>query len=157
MKSSKWFKLYIAIFLLFLYAPALLLPVFAFNDSSIVSFPLKGFTFNWFTVLWETESLHSSAKNSLIIAVSTAIIATTLGTLAARASARYKFPGQKGVMGFIMIPLVLPEIIVGVSLLVVILQLGFNLSLWSIVLGHVLICTPFCVAILSSRTRSNTT
>lgn len=150
MKPSKWFKFYIAIFLVFLYAPALLLPVFAFNDSSIVAFPLKGFTFNWFTVLWETEALHASAKNSLIIALSTAVIATTLGTLAARASARYKIPGQKGVMGFIMIPLVLPEIIVGVSLLVVILQLGFDLSLWSIVLGHVLICTPFCVAILSS-------
>ncbi|WP_069298653.1 ABC transporter permease [Neptunicoccus sediminis] len=150
MKSGKWFKLYIGVFLVFLYAPALLLPIFAFNDSSIVSFPLKGFTLNWFNVLWETEALHTATKNSLLIAVSTAIIATSLGILAARASSRYKFRGQKAVMGFIMIPLVLPEIIVGVSLLVVILQMGFDLSLWTIVLGHVLICTPFCVAILSS-------
>lgn len=150
MKSGTWFKLYIGVFLIFLYAPALLLPVFAFNDSSIVSFPLKGFTLNWFNVLWETEALHTATKNSLLIAVSTAIIATSLGILAARASSRYKFRGQKAVMGFIMVPLVLPEIIVGVSLLVVILQMGFDLSLWTIVLGHVLICTPFCVAILSS-------
>ena len=150
MKSGKWFKLYIAVFLVFLYAPALLLPVFAFNDSSIVSFPLKGFTLNWFNVLWETEALHEATKNSLLIAVSTAIISTSLGILAARASSRYKFRGQKAVMGFIMIPLVLPEIIVGVSLLVVIVQMGFDLSLWTIVLGHVLICTPFCVAILYS-------
>lgn len=150
MKSGNWFKLYIGMFLVFLYAPAILLPVFAFNDSSIVSFPLKGFTLNWFNVLWETEALHTATKNSLLIAVSTAIIATSLGILAARASSRYKFRGQKAVMGFIMIPLVLPEIIVGVSLLVVILQMGFDLSLWTIVLGHVLICTPFCVAILSS-------
>ena len=53
-------------------------------------------------------------------------------------------------MGLIMVPLVLPEIIVGVSLLVVILQAGFNLNLWSIILGHVLICTPFCTVILST-------
>ena len=140
----------IALFLVFLYAPALLLPVFAFNDSSIVSFPLKGFTWDWFIVLWETETLHGAAWNSFVIALSTAVFSTLLGILAARASARYKWPGQRPMMGFIMLPMVLPEIIVGVSLLVVILQLGFELSLWSIVLGHVLICTPFCIAILSS-------
>ena len=89
-------------------------------------------------------------KNSIIIALTTAVLSTLLGIMAARASARYKFPAQKAIMGFIMLPLVLPEIIVGVSLLVVILQLGFQLSLWSIILGHVLICTPFCVAILTS-------
>ncbi len=148
--ASRWFKLYIALFLIFLYAPAFLLPIFAFNDSSVVSFPLKGFTTEWFRVLIGAETLHVAAKNSLLIALSTAAISTILGTLAARASARYKFPGQKPIMAFIMIPLVLPEIIVGVSLLVVILQLGFDLSLYTIVLGHVLICTPFCIAILSS-------
>lgn len=150
MIASKWFKLYIGIFLVFLYAPAILLPIFAFNDSPIVSFPLKGFSTRWFTVLWETEALHSAAKNSLLIAISTAILATFFGTLAARASARYKFPAKKSIMGFIMVPMVLPEIIVGVSLLVVLLQLGFDLSLWTIILGHTLICIPFCVAILNS-------
>ena len=145
-----WFRVYIALFLVFLYAPAFLLPVFSFNDSAIVAFPLKGFTFNWYNVLYETEALHAAAKNSIIIALTTAVLSTLLGIMAARASARYKFPAQKAIMGFIMLPLVLPEIIVGVSLLVVILQLGFQLSLWSIILGHVLICTPFCVAILTS-------
>jgi spermidine/putrescine transport system permease protein len=150
MKSSPWLKTYIVVFMVFLYAPAVLLPVFAFNDSSIVSFPLKGFTTEWFSVLWQTEALHTSAKNSLMIAVSSAVLATFFGTLAARASARYKFTGKKPIMGFIMIPMVLPEIIVGVSLLVVILQLGLDLSLWTIVLGHTLICIPFCIAILNS-------
>lgn len=150
MKSSPWLKTYIVVFMVFLYAPAVLLPVFAFNDSSIVSFPLKGFTTEWFTVLWETEALHTSAKNSLLIAMTSAVLATFFGTLAARASARYKFFAKKSIMGFIMVPMVLPEIIVGVSLLVVILQLGLDLSLWTIVLGHTLICIPFCIAILNS-------
>ena len=145
-----WLHVYMVVFLVFLYAPAVLLPVFAFNSSRVVAFPLSGFTFDWFRLLLDTEPLFDATRNSLIIAVITAVFATILGTFAARASTRYRFPWKKGVMGFVMLPLVLPEIIVGVSLLVVILQLGLNLSLWSIILGHVLICTPFCIAILSA-------
>jgi len=143
-------KAYIGLFMLFLYAPTLLLPVFAFNDSTIVAFPLSGLTFKWMAALRDTAALHSATLNSLFIAVTTATLATMLGILAARASARYKFPGRGPIMGFIMIPMALPEIIIGVSLLVVLLQMGFNLSLWAIILGHVLICTPFAIAILRS-------
>lgn len=150
MRAPLIFTVAIALFMVFLYAPALLLPVFAFNSSATIAFPLKEFTFDWFRLLWETDALHGAARNSLLIAITTAILSTLLGILAARASARYKWPFQRGMMGFIMLPMVLPEIIVGVSLLVVIIQLGFELSLWSIVLGHVLICTPFSIAILSS-------
>lgn len=150
MKAPRAYTLAIGLFLVFLYAPALLLPVFAFNSSPTIAFPLKGFTTEWFVMLWQTEALHGAVRNSLMIAVTTALLSTLLGLLAARASARYAWPGKRAMLGFIMLPMVLPEIIVGVSLLVVIIQMGFNLSLWSIVLGHVLICTPFSIAILSS-------
>ena len=149
MFRGKLFGVFIAVFLVFLYAPTLLLPIFAFNDSSIVSFPLKGFTTEWFGVLRDTKPLHGAAKNSLFIALTSAFLATILGTLAARVASRYKFPGKQAAIGFIMVPMVLPEIIIGVSLLVVIIQMGMSLSLWSIILGHVLICTPFCIAILN--------
>ena len=143
-------KWYMGVFLVFLYAPAILLPIFAFNDSSIVSFPLSGFTTEWFAVLKTNETLHVAVRNSLMIAVITAIFSTLFGVLAARASTRFAFPARRSIMGFIMLPMVLPEIIIGVSLLVVIIQMGFELSLWSIILGHILICTPFCIAILAS-------
>ncbi|MCY3880259.1 MAG: ABC transporter permease [Rhodobacteraceae bacterium] len=145
-----WLALYVCVYLLFLYAPVLLLPIFSFNDSSIVAFPLSGFTLNWFALLWQTETLHSAVRNSIMIAAITAIVSTMLGLCAARAASRYAFRMKRGIMGLIMVPLVLPEIVVGVSLLVVILQFGFELSLWSIVLGHVLICTPFSVVVLST-------
>ena len=150
LRKGHIFKWYMGVFLVFLYAPAILLPVFAFNDSSIVSFPLKGFTTKWFAVLQTTEALHVAVRNSLMIAVTTALFSTLFGVLAARASTRFAFPARRSIMGFIMLPMVLPEIIIGVSLLVVIIQMGFELSLWSIILGHILICTPFCIAILSS-------
>ena len=148
--KSRFFNWFIGFFLLFLYAPAILLPVFAFNASSIVSFPLTGFTTDWFSVLLTNGTLHVAARNSLLIAITTAIFSTLLAVLAARASTRFSFFGRRSIMGFVMLPMVLPEIIIGVSLLVVIIQMGFELSLWSITMGHILICTPFCIAILSS-------
>jgi spermidine/putrescine transport system permease protein len=146
-----WLRIYAVGYLIFLYAPILLLPLFAFNDSTIIAFPLDGFTTKWFSELTTVSALHDALWNSLFIAVTSAILATTLGLFAARASTRYKFPGKAGIMGLIMLPLVLPEIIVAVSLLVVIVQvLGLPLAQWSVIGAHTLICTPFCIAILNA-------
>lgn len=152
--GSNWLTVYAALYLLFLYAPVILLPIFAFNDSSIVAFPLQGFTWKWFIVLWETDALHRALRNSLVIAVVSAFVSTALGLCTARALSRYSFFAKRGMAGLIMVPLVLPEIIIGVSLLVVIIQFGFDLSLWTIILGHVLICTPFSVVVLQTAFNS---
>lgn len=148
------FRAYTVVYLVFLYAPIALLPIFAFNDSTIIAFPLSGFTTNWFKELATIPALHDAVWNSLVIATSTAILATCLGIFAARASTRYSFPGKAPIVGFIMLPLVLPEIIVAVSLLVVLLGIGIDLSAWTVILGHVLICTPFAIAILNSAFQS---
>ncbi|MDB2324329.1 ABC transporter permease [Alphaproteobacteria bacterium] len=149
-KAPRGLLIYAIIYLLFLYAPILLLPLFAFNSSSIIALPLSGFTIHWFALLLETEALHEALYNSLLIAFTTAIVSTILGIFAARAAARYEFPGKRGIVGFIMVPLVLPEIIIGVALIVVLIQLGMPLSAWTVIIGHVLICTPFSIAILQS-------
>jgi spermidine/putrescine transport system permease protein len=149
-RPAGWLRTYAVAFLMFLYGPVVLLPVFAFNDSAIIAFPLTGVTTRWFAQLWAADVLHQAVWNSLFVGLTSASIATVLGICAARASARYRFPGKKGVIGFIMLPLVLPEIMIAVALLVVMVQLGMQLSLWSVVLGHVLICTPFSIAILTS-------
>lgn len=143
-------RAYAIAYLAFLYGPVLLLPVFAFNDSAIIAFPLQGFTTAAFGQLWQTEQLQIAVWNSLKVGVAASALSTILGIFAARASARFVFPGQKPIMGLVMLPLVLPTIIIAVSLLIVLVQLGLPLSLWTVVAGHVLICTPFCVAILTS-------
>ena len=148
--SAKWLTVYAVLYMLFLYAPVILLPLFAFNDATVIAFPLSGYTTKWFGLLWTTDALHGAVRNSGFVALSTALISTLLGACAARSAANYSFPGQRGVMGFIMLPLVLPEIIVAVALLVMLMQLGMSLSLWTVIAGHVLICTPFSIAILSS-------
>jgi spermidine/putrescine transport system permease protein len=148
--SARWLAIYAVAYMIFLYAPVILLPLFAFNDATIIAFPLSGYTTKWFGVLWTTDALHGAVRNSVLVAVSTALISTLLGACAARSASNFSFPGQRGVMGFIMLPLVLPEIIVAVALLVMLMQLGMSLSLWTVIAGHVLICTPFSIAILSS-------
>lgn len=153
MRGGIW-RTYAYLYLLFLYLPIILLPLFAFNNSTIIAFPLTGFTLEWFRELGHVEALHNAVYTSLKIAVVSALISTLLGICAARAAARYHFRFKGGMMGLIMLPLVLPEIIVAVSLLVVFLQIGLSLGMLTVVLGHVLICTPFCIAILNGAFQS---
>ena len=93
-KSNKIFKSIVISFLIFLYAPALLLPIFSFNNSKVIAFPLSGFSTIWFEELLYENTLHNALFNSLVIAISSTILATILGTLVARASTRYIFYGK---------------------------------------------------------------
>jgi len=154
MKKALGLRSYAIFYLIFLYAPIIILPMFAFNDSKVVSFPLTGFTTKWFGEMWADQNLHEALWRSVGIALATATISTILGIFAARASVRYKFRGKTGIMGLIMLPLVLPDIIVAMALLVVLLAIGLPLSVLTVILGHVLLCTPFAVAILTSAFQS---
>ena len=149
-RSSKYLKIFAFTYLIFLYAPALLLPIFSFNSSQIIAFPLTGFTFHWFETLLHQSTLHEALRNSLIVAVSSSVLATILGILASRSATRYDFTGKQISLTFILAPLVLPEIIVGVALLIVLIQLGLSLNLWSVVLGHTLLIMPFSILIMNS-------
>lgn len=155
MKSNgSGLRVYAILYLAFLYAPIILLPVFSFNDGTIIAFPLKGFTIKWFAKMAEDGVLHAAVINSLIVASCTALLSTTLAIFAARASTRFEFKGKGAIMAMIMLPLVLPEIVVAMAILVIFLQMGIGLGLTTIVLGHTLVCTPFAIAILSGAFQS---
>jgi spermidine/putrescine transport system permease protein len=147
-----WLGLYAIFFVVFLYGPVLLLPMFSFNDSIYVALPLKEFTTRWYVEMANNPALIAALQNSLKVGVSVAIISTALGLLAAKAVTRYRLPGRGPVVGMIMVPLVVPSIILGVALLVVLRKVfDVPLSLWTIGAGHVLICTPFSMLVLMSR------
>jgi spermidine/putrescine transport system permease protein len=154
MKKAPFLGSYAILYLLFLYGPIIILPLFAFNDGRIVAFPLNGFTTRWFVEMFADDQLHTALLNSLIIALSSATLATVFGVFAARSTVRYRWPGKPLVLGLIMVPLVLPEMIVAMALLVVLLSIGVPLSIFTVILGHVLICMPFAVAILTSAFQS---
>jgi len=143
---------YAIFFVVLLYGPVLLLPLFSFNDSIYIAFPLKTLTTKWYAEMANNPALMAALRNSLKVGVSVALISTALGLLAAMAVARYRLPGKGPIVGMIMIPLVVPSIILGVALLVVLRKVfDLPLSLWTIGAGHVLICTPFAMLVLISR------
>ncbi|HNP36184.1 MAG TPA: ABC transporter permease [Woeseiaceae bacterium] len=138
-------------YLFFLYLPILILPLFSFNDSYYISFPLKGFTTRWYQELSADPSILGALLTSLQIACAAAVLSTLLGLMSARALTRHRVRGEKSLLGVIMLPLVVPELIIGVSLLTMLNHASAGLGKWAVVLGHVLICYPFSVAILMSR------
>jgi len=148
--GSSWLPVYAGLYLVFLYLPVLLLPVFSVNASAVPVFPLKGLTFDWYRSLVGNDALINSLWNSLIVGVAASLLATVLGICAARAITRYKFRGRRPMTAVIMAPLFLPEIIIAISLLMVALQMGLGLSLILVIFGHVLICLPYSATVLIS-------
>lgn len=138
-------------YLLFLYVPVLLLPVFSFNDSIFITFPLKGFTTKWYEQMLADDGMINALTASLEVGAVVAIVSTMLALLGAKAVTRYRMPGQGAVTAMIMLPLFIPEIILGISLLILINWIELQLSLVTVAIGHVMLCTPFAMAVLTSR------
>jgi spermidine/putrescine transport system permease protein len=145
-----WLPAYAALFVLLLYLPVLLLPVFSFNDATSPALPLQGFTTRWYAELAANPTVREAAWNSVRVALATSLLATILGICGARAISRYRFRGRRTASAILMAPLVLPEIIMGISLLMVLLSLGVSLSLLTVTLGHVLVCLPYCLVVLTA-------
>jgi spermidine/putrescine transport system permease protein len=145
-----WLPVYAILYVIFLFLPVLLLPIFSVNDSAIPVFPLSGFTWKWYESLAGNDTMLNAAWNTLVVGIAAAVLATVLGIGAARAITRYRFTGKRPMSAIIMAPLVLPEIIIAISLLLVLMQLGLGLSLFTVVLGHVLICLPYSITVLIS-------
>lgn len=142
--------IYATLYLAFLYLPVLVLPLFSFNDGTIVAFPIKGWTLDWYRQLGAQETLLSALGNSLIVGLISAMLATSMGLFAARAYVRYRFRGKEASEGLVMLPLVVPGIIVASSMLVLFISLGLKPSLTAVILGHTFLALPFSVSIMKS-------
>ncbi|WP_136660675.1 ABC transporter permease [Nitratireductor sp. XY-223] len=150
MKRLSGLQTYAILYLVFLYVPVLLLPLFSFNDGTIVAFPIKGWTLEWYRQLAGEATLLNSLVNSLIVGSVAALLSTSMGLFAARAFVRYQFTGKRFSEGIVMLPLVVPGIIVASSMLVLFISVGLRPSLTAVILGHTLLALPFSVSILKS-------
>jgi spermidine/putrescine transport system permease protein len=139
------------LYMIFLYGPLIVLPVFAFNDSAFIAFPLKGFTTKWFDKAIADGDMIQALWSSIQVGMVAATAATALGLLAAKAITRYAFRAKGAVTGFIMLPLFVPEIMLGISLLILLKVIDVPLSLLSVALSHIVLCTPFALSVLISR------
>ena len=150
-RPNRPLHLYALVYLAFLYVPVLFLPLFSFNDSIYIAFPIKGFTTIWYEQMVDNKPMHAALMNSIRVASVAAVVATMFGIFGAKAVTRYRIRGQKPVVAAIMLPLVIPGIILGVALLILVNRFGIPLSLYTITLGHILISIPFSMATLIAR------
>ncbi|CDQ38568.1 ABC transporter permease [Virgibacillus salexigens] len=134
----------------FFYIPILVLMVFSFNDSKIGTV-WTGFTFDWYIRLFSNSQIIDAAFNSLFIAIVTTVISTVLGTLAALTLHRYGFPGKRTVGFVFYIPVVIPDIVLAVALLVLYSFLNVKLGLATVIPGHVVFATSFVILVLLAR------
>jgi spermidine/putrescine transport system permease protein len=129
-------RAYAALVYAFLYLPILVLVVYSFNGGGVGGFPPKHWTLDWYRQLLGDASLWNSVANSVIVAVAAVGIALGLGLPAALALDRAHFPGKAAFRRLVLLPLIVPGIITGLSLLMVFVAAGIKLSLITITLGH---------------------
>jgi spermidine/putrescine transport system permease protein len=134
-----------------LYLPILLLFIFSINANTTLSFPLKGFTLNWYAKLFATPPLLHAVVNSLIVAVSASTAATAFGTMVAILLSRFNFRGRGVLTGLAMLPLIIPYIVLAVALLIMFNAFKIPLSLLTVAIAHVVIALPYTSLIVLAR------
>jgi spermidine/putrescine transport system permease protein len=135
---------------IFLYLPILILVIFSFNKARIGSV-WTGFSLDWYRELLKDTSILSALKNSLIVAVASTFISTIIGTLVAFAMNRFSFPGKRAFDSILYMPIIMPDILMGISLLTFYVIIRFTLGLVSIVVAHVAFNISFVALVVSAR------
>lgn len=137
----------------FLYAPILVLVAYSFNASALVTV-WGGFSTRWYAALFSDAPLIAAAWVSLRVAVLASLIATILGTLAALAMERHgRFRGRSLFTGLVYGPMVMPEVMIGLSLLLTFIGIGLDRGVATIVIAHATFCTGFVAVVVSARLR----
>jgi putrescine transport system permease protein len=135
----------------FLYLPIVLLVVFSFNDSRLVTV-WGGFSTRWYAEIWQNQQLLDAAWVTIRVALASATVATVLGTLAAVALTRMgRFPGRTLFSGMIYAPLVMPEVITGLSLLLLFVAIDLDRGFWTVTLAHISFTMCFVAVVVQSR------
>jgi ABC-type spermidine/putrescine transport system permease subunit II len=136
----------------FLYVPVLLLAFFSFNKSAAGNLPFTGFTFKWYADLFRDYLVIDAFKNSLIVAAITSLVSTAIGTAAAFALVRSQLRFAEFLRVFFVLPMMIPGLLIGIALLVFFSSLlSLPLSLGTVIIGHVVMTTPFVVLVVASR------
>ena len=150
-------KVYTALIFIFLYAPIIVLIIFSFNDTDTASrTQFSGFTLRWYQRLFEDRYILEALLNTLIIAVVSAFASTVLGTMAAVGINRMKRMPKKVMMNITNFPMVNPEIVTGVSMMLLFVAAvslfgGKSLGMASLIIAHITFCLPFVVVTVFAR------
>lgn len=160
------FKGYGVLFLIFLYLPLGLIFVYSFNANSINMAVWTEFTFDWYLTIFGAQGSQSAfdeaftespeqifdvVKNSIIVALAASTVSTLIGTATAIALARFQFAGKRFYQALLILPMIVPDIVLGVALLIFFVGAGFHLSLLTIIIGHTTFLSSYVFVVVSAR------
>jgi spermidine/putrescine transport system permease protein len=146
-------RAWLVVVIAFLYLPIVMLVLMAFNASSFYTFPIE-FTGHWFVDLLQNDKLLTASRNSLLIAVATSTIATSIGTMAALALARRDFWGRSILRLLLLPPIAIPWLIIGTAMLVFFFWTGIGRGLHAMIIGHVALALPYVVLVIDAGVKS---
>ena len=142
-------KIYIAFVLILLFLPIFILIAFSFNESKL-NVIFTGFTFDWYARLFSNTDLLDAFKNTILIAVLSTSISTVIGVLSAVGLKKFQFRGHGFIDKLIYIPIVIPEIVLGIALLSVFTLAKLELGFWTVLLAHISFSVPFVITSVRS-------
>lgn len=148
---GRFLQIAMGIGFLFLYLPILILIIYSFNESKLVTV-WGGFSLKWYGVLWSNQGLMDSARVSVLVALTSSTVATFLGTLAGFTLARVpSFWGRTLFSGMVLAPLVMPEVITGLSMLLAFIAIGLDRGFVTIVIAHATFSMCYVAIVVQSR------
>ena len=148
--SRPWLRGYALLVYAFLYLPIFVMVAFSFNSDPRNAI-WQGFSLQWYGKLFHNIPLLKAFRNSLEVAALSTLISTSIGTAAALALHRYRFTGRALVSSLALLPMMVPEIVMGISLLTFFVRLGVQLSFWTIVVAHVAFSVGYVTLTVQAR------
>jgi spermidine/putrescine transport system permease protein len=147
---TRLFTGWTALVMAFFYLPIAILVMFSFNESRL-NIEWTGFTTEWYVKLWGDHVLMRAVRNSLIVAAFSTVFSVLLGTAGAWLLHRYRYRASGLLETLVFLPMIVPEVILGVSLLILFVTIGLQLGYTTIVISHVTFCFPFVMAAVQAR------
>lgn len=144
-------RAYLWLYLAFLYAPIFIIALFSFHSVPSLVFPFEGFSLRWYEQIFSNPTFTTSLWNSIIVATAASIGTTVLGATVALAMIRMKGRAKAAIAAICSIPIGLPGLFLGISLIIWFAQVGIGRSLVSVTIAHILYALPFFVATMRSR------
>ncbi|MBW8011545.1 MAG: ABC transporter permease [Chloroflexi bacterium] len=153
-RLKQWlFNGYASLFYLFLYAPIFVLVLYSFNKSRFPTY-WTGFTLEWYKILFNDHLIGSALKNTLIVSISSTIIATIIGTMVSVGIERYRFRAKSAVDGLLFMPIIIPDIAMAIMLVVFYNLIHMDLGLYTIIISHIAFNISFVAIIVRARMAS---
>ncbi len=135
----------------FMFLPVAVVVLLSFNANQFGSFPMTGLSLRWFGELWNNDAVMRAFRTSLVLGLMTAAISTTLGILASLALVRYNIPGRNTISTLLIAPILVPEVVLAVALLLFLNWLGIGKSFAMLLAGHVIFTLPFVILVVQAR------